>query len=471
MFAKKNEKKSTKENNDSNLLLDAIDGIIAGNYEDIDISTFSNPAVGDRVNQLIYAFKKCNNNFVMRLNEAMMAIGDNSYSKDMMDQVEQQTTLIHDMDISGNNLESSISDISNSVAQIKDNAHQVINSAVHSEENMKESIQVVNASSEEINKINEQFKAFQEKIEKISEIIDMVKKIANQSNLLALNASIEAARAGEAGKGFAVVADEVRELSNSTSQSAEDVVNNVTELQNSIGTLAQVMDSTTKKLTDGNKKVEQSVQDMQLMNEQMNTISQEIDSIYSAIDTQSLVTKDLGNQISRISESYEELSKDCMKTGNHVFRVGRYIDTTRNDVVKGFSAVSTIDWVKIFIADHFTLTWRVYNHAEEFEQLKLEQLNNPDSCKLGKWMAKQNDSTIINSKAYRDMDTYHREIHSCAVNSWNAKSKNDMDNAIRYFKDTLAAYEKFKIAAEQLIKIIRESGDKEETQIVVYGIK
>ncbi len=468
MFARKNDRKTVSQNGDTTLLLEALDNIIAGNFEGADATVFTDPAIGERVNKVIEAFKKNNNNFVMRLNEAMMAIGDNSYSKRMLDQVELQTTAIHDMEASGNNLETSIDHISQSVAQIKDKSHEVINSAAHSEESMKESIQVVNTSSEEINKINEQFKTFQEKINKISEIIDMVKKIANQSNLLALNASIEAARAGEAGKGFAVVADQVRELSSNTSESAEDIVKNVTELQESIASLAQAMDETTRKLTNGNQKVEQSVTDIQTMNEQMNVITQEIDSIYGAVDTQSHVTKDLGDQISRISESYEELSRDCMSTGSHVFKIGRYIDTTRNDVVKGFSALPTVDLLKTFIADHFTLTWRVYNHAVGFEQLRVEQLNNPDGCKLGKWMLAHREESFVSSGAFHDMDTYHREIHKCAVDSWNAKKNGDMDKALSCFNATLDAFNKFEKAVKQLMTVVKNTGDTEETVIKHY---
>ena len=62
---------------------------------------------------------------------------------------------------------------------------------------------------------------------KIKDATSLIASIADETNLLSLNASIEAARAGEAGKGFAVVADQVRQLSSSTSESADDIVNYV----------------------------------------------------------------------------------------------------------------------------------------------------------------------------------------------------------------------------------------------------
>lgn len=61
--------------------MQAMDGVIGGNYEDIDTSAFQNPAYGEKFNELIHAYKRSNNNFVMRLNQAMGSIGDNSYVK------------------------------------------------------------------------------------------------------------------------------------------------------------------------------------------------------------------------------------------------------------------------------------------------------------------------------------------------------------------------------------------------------
>ena len=59
--------------------------------------------------------------------------------------------------------------------------------------------------------------------DQISSIISSIEEIAFQTNLLSLNASVEAARAGDAGSGFAIVASEVRELSQRSSNAAQEI--------------------------------------------------------------------------------------------------------------------------------------------------------------------------------------------------------------------------------------------------------
>lgn len=469
MFWHKKEKDTI--NNDLVLLMEAMDGVITGNYEPIDTSVFVDAAVGDKMNQLIEAFKKSNNNFVMRANEAMKSIGDNSYVKAMLDQVQSQTVTIKDMQESSINLENSINDITNSIEHIRDNTHSVLSATNDSAEDMSESVRVVKDSTGEINKINNQVQEFQEKITKISEIIDMVKKIASQSNLLALNASIEAARAGEAGKGFAVVADQVRELANSTSASADDVVKYVSELQKSIGELANTMDTTTRQLEDGSKRVEKSINSINDMAEQMHDVSDEIDSIYHAIDRQSAFTKELAKVIGEITQSYAVLSDDCQNTGEHIYKIGRYIDTLRSDMFRGFSNVTLLDRMKIFSIDHFILTWRVYNNAVGFEQLKITQLNNPTgptACKFGKWVDAQTDTRLMASSQYKKMVQCHLDIHKNAVESWKAKDAGNIDTALAYFQKTFEAYTRFEAAVNDTMEFMRSNGETDVTEVVVF---
>lgn len=354
------------------------------------------------------------------------------------------------------------------MGNIRDNTHNIIEVSQNITNDMNDSITAVNQSSKRIEVINNRVQNFKGKIGKIEEIVDLVKKVANQSNLLALNASIEAARAGEAGKGFAVVADQVRLLSSNTSESAEDIVKYVTELKENIDELALAMDETTVSLAEGNSKVEKSIVSMQQMNNQMISIREGVDSVFNDIDTQTKVTRSFSKQIENISQSYNTLSNDCLQTGRRVFKIGRYLDKTRSDLVRGCSKITEQDWVRVFEVDHFVLTWRVYNNIVGFEHLQKKQVDDPGRCKLGKWLKQVSDERLIHSKEYISLAKSHEDLHKYATLSWQANEDGDHSKAISYFDDTYRSYQEFDEALHRFQSNMHSLGYNDITQIVKF---
>lgn len=467
MFVKKKEQHVLSDH-DAQLLLDSIDNIISGGFDDINPADFDNSVIGGKLNSMLFSMKQINNPVVMRLNETMSIIGDNSLMKDTFEQVESQTMSIKHMENASLNLEDSIDNISSAMGNIRDNTHNIIEVSQNVTNDMNDSITAVNQSSKRIEVINNRVQNFKGKIGKIEEIVDLVKKVANQSNLLALNASIEAARAGEAGKGFAVVADQVRLLSSNTAESAEDIVKYVTELKENIDELALAMDETTVSLAEGNSKVEKSIVSMQQMNNQMISIREGVDSVFNDIDTQTKVTRSFSKQIENISQSYNTLSNDCLQTGRRVFKIGRYLDKTRSDLVRGCSKITEQDWVRVFEVDHFVLTWRVYNNIVGFEHLQKKQVDDPGRCKLGKWLKQVSDERLIHSKEYISLAKSHEDLHRYATLSWQANEDGDHSKAISYFDDTYRSYQEFDEALHRFQSKMHSLGYNDITQIVKF---
>jgi len=467
MFGKKKEQHVLSDH-DAQLLLDSIDNIISGGFDDINPAYFDSSVIGGKLNSMLFSMKQINNPVVMRLNETMSIIGDNSLMKDTFEQVESQTMSIKHMQNASLNLEDSIDNISSAMGNIRDNTHNIIEVSQNVTNDMNDSITAVNQSSKRIEVINNRVQNFKGKIGKIEEIVDLVKKVANQSNLLALNASIEAARAGEAGKGFAVVADQVRLLSSNTAESAEDIVKYVTELKENIDELALAMDETTVSLAEGNSKVEKSIVSMQQMNNQMISIREGVDSVFNDIDTQTKVTRSFSKQIENISQSYNTLSNDCLQTGRRVFKIGRYLDKTRSDLVRGCSKITEQDWVRVFEVDHFVLTWRVYNNIVGFEHLQKKQVDDPGRCKLGKWLKQVSDERLIHSKEYISLAKSHEDLHRYATLSWQANEDGDHSKAISYFDDTYRSYQEFDEALHRFQSKMHSLGYNDITQIVKF---
>jgi len=108
---------------------------------------------------------------------------------------------------------------------------------------------------DEMNKVTEVFEEYYEMIRKtqeqyinISNLATSITNIANQTNLLSLNASIEAARAGEAGRGFAVVAEEIKKLSDTSKESAINIMGALQDMNS-------IMEQLSAKTTDGKEVV------------------------------------------------------------------------------------------------------------------------------------------------------------------------------------------------------------------------
>ena len=279
---------------------------------------------------------------------------------------------------------------------------------------------------------------------------------------------VEAARAGEAGRGFAVVADQVRLLSNNTAESAGSIVKYVKELRDNIDELAKAMDETTISLGEGNEKVEKSLEVMQQMNSQIDDISEKVDSVFNDIDTQTGVTKSFSKQIENISQSYSILSDDCLKSGQRVFKVGRYLDKTRSDLVRGCSKITQQDWMRVFEVDHYILTWRVYNNIVGFEHLLKKQVDDPSRCKLGKWIAQLKDDKIVNSSEFKQLVKAHNDLHHYAELSWHANEDGDKEKAMQYFNDTYNAFSQFDEAINKLQKKMQQLGYNDITAIVAF---
>ncbi len=125
--------------------------------------------------------------------------------------------------------------------------------------------------------------------ENIGNVVKLIEDIAGQVNLLALNATIEAARAGEAGRGFAVVATEVKNLANQAANAAQDITNQIGDVQTQTKNAVEAIVGITETI----KKV----------NEISTTIA-------SAVEEQGAATREITRNVQQASQGTDEVSRN-----------------------------------------------------------------------------------------------------------------------------------------------------------------
>ncbi len=436
-----------------------------GHFDKIDVSMFHNTELGENFNSMLAGIKKSNNEFVMRMNEAMEEIGDSSVVKNMMEQVNTQRSVVDSIHVSGSELEKSVSNVQFAVQGIQERSEEVLQIAKNCASKMRESTAGIDESAGEVKKINDHIETFKVDAENITKIIDQIKSLSNNSSLLALNASIEAARAGDAGKGFAIVAEQVGELSKNTASCADSVVRYVENLLGSIDDLASFIAKATKKLEESTEEVNRSAQSLDDMSSAVADMNGNIGSIFEEVNTQSALTEEfiaLGNTV---AGGFNTLNDECFTTGEHLYKISRRVDTVRSDMARSRSELSLIDWITVFEVDHLIFTWRQYNNLIGFEKLRIEQVNNPKGCKIGKWFAQQTDPAIIKSAAFTKARSIHDELHKNAVACFNAAAEGDREGALMHFERVYNSYKELIKNLEELKNVSKRAGYTEYTVI------
>lgn len=205
-----------------------------------------------------------------------------------------------------------LSEVSTGIQQIAVNANIVSTSAIQTSEKSVEGNQAIQTAVKQMNSINqtvtglsEMIKGLSERSKEIGNINNVITDIAAQTNLLALNAAIEAARAAEHGRGFAVVADEVRKLAEQSAQSAQQISQLISIIQEETGNAVQSMENATKEVAEGIIVVDSVGKSFEQIQLSINKVTNQIQEVSAAAEEISAGTEQVVNSSKTIAEIAE----------------------------------------------------------------------------------------------------------------------------------------------------------------------
>ena len=215
--------------------------------------------------------------------------------------LEQASTAINEMAATAN-------EVASSCASAADSANSTKQSAIEGQSLINKTVSSVSGLSDTIASTEQNVRDLDSESESITTILDVIRGIAEQTNLLALNAAIEAARAGEQGRGFSVVADEVRALSQRTSESTEEIAQQLGKLRNMTQAISKEMSQSLDISSQTVEFTKQAQASFDSITHSVDLISDMNSQIATAAEEQQHVAEEINRNVVDIKTGADEIS-------------------------------------------------------------------------------------------------------------------------------------------------------------------
>ncbi|KZE68799.1 hypothetical protein AWM68_00520 [Fictibacillus phosphorivorans] len=218
---------------------------------------------------------------------------------------QEQVSTVENIVEAMNQLSAGIQQIAVSMQNMSEASSRSLQVAEGGNETIQQTIGQMDAIHTSMNSTSHVVRELGDQSQEITKIVDVITDIAGQTNLLALNAAIEAARAGEQGRGFAVVADEVRKLAEQSSESAKQIGQLISSIQELTEKAVDAMKSGTDEVTGGRELVYQSGEAFKSLYQTVAEVSNQVGEVSAATQQMTASTEHVVGSIDVISSMAE----------------------------------------------------------------------------------------------------------------------------------------------------------------------
>lgn len=438
-----------KRISDKNRLLALMKAASEGNYTLCKEEDFIDKKLARTYNALMDRWIQSNNQTAMELNKSMDTIGNCSHVRSMLQIVERQKEDLTQVANTGENLSESIKESEQILHTINKNVASAYKTSMRSDQVMEETIRNVNQSYQAILQADQAMNGFSEKSVAIKNILKIVSDIANRTQILALNARIEASHSSD-GKGFAIVANEIGTLSVDTQESVKQMEQFIHDILTDIQQLVEQFDHLKEILETSSNFAHETEQSVHEMAEKMQHVIDQISSLYSQINTQNTDTKSFTDQAIQTAKDSELLISYCKQPGKDMYTISRAIDKIRTKMIKTQSQLSQNELLDVYNTDHLIFTGRLYNMIEDFETLKLKNLNQPTKCKFGIWLEKLKKDQPSLAASFQQASSLHTRLHELATSCYYANESGNKKEALQLFEQAQLTYQSFSTELKRL---------------------
>ncbi len=258
----------------------------------------------------------------------------------------------------------------------------------------------------------------------INEAIEVIDQIAFQTNILSLNAAVEAATAGEAGKGFAVVAQEVRNLASRSAEAA----NEIKLLVENATAKANNGKDVSFNMINGYKKLNDNISDTTKLIKEVATSTQE--------QQNSII------QINDAINSLDQATQQNSNVANNISTLSNNIEDMSNNLVNAASKASFLQETRAQVCDVnliysiADLKVALFNHKDDvYARLANEEDTQVHEFKiLDEWLEQyENANPEIDSEIFVTLKAMNKNLYSYLKQLMEASSNKSSNNVINDF--------------------------------------
>lgn len=168
----------------------------------------------------------------------------------------------------------------------------------------------------------------------INQVVTTITKVADQTNLLSLNAAIEAEKAGEYGRGFAVVATEIRRLADQTAVATYDIEQMVKEIQTAISASLMGMDKFSEEVRHGMQNVEQVGAQLSQIIQQVQTLAPEFETVNDGMQAQATGAEQISQALLQLTEAAQQTVESLQQSSSAIDELSLASGGLRTSVAK-----------------------------------------------------------------------------------------------------------------------------------------